>query len=159
MIFRKLQPEVAWKKIQKYCAWQERCHKEVREKLYGFGLATPDVEELITKLIQSGFLNEERFSRSYAGGKFRTKKWGRIRIVRELEMRDISEYCIRKAMEEIDESDYQKTLHNLLNKKSREYNDDDEFSRNGKLARFAISKGYEPNLVWELIKNGLENQP
>jgi regulatory protein len=79
---------------EKFCAYQERCHKEVRTRLFEYGLASEDVEEVMMDLIQHGFLNEERFARSYARGKFRTKKWGRVKITRELKSRDISPYLL-----------------------------------------------------------------
>lgn len=87
---KKLTPASALKKIEKYCAYQERCHEEVRSKLYTFGLGADDVEEIITKLIQSNFLNEERFARAYCGGKFRQKKWGRLKIIRELKKKKLA---------------------------------------------------------------------
>jgi regulatory protein len=93
-------------KLQAYCAYQDRCHSEVRSKLLDLGIYGDDLEDIIVALIEDNFLNEERYARSYARGKFRIKQWGRLRIRRELKFRKISDYCIRKAMEEIDENDY-----------------------------------------------------
>src|SRR5688500_741234 len=97
-------------KARNYCAYQERCQQEVRDKLYEWGLWPEAVENIIVELITDNFLNEERFATTFAGGKFRIKKWGRVKIKLELKKRKISEYCIKQAMKEIDEKDYLKTL-------------------------------------------------
>jgi regulatory protein len=150
---KRLTPTEARKKIYRYCAYQERCHQEVKDKLYEFGLSSADVDEVLVHLIQENFLNEERFARAFAGGKFRLKKWGRLRIVRELEARDVSRNCIRLALQEIDEADYHATLRELLDKKKLALEEPDTFVRNDKASRYAIQKGYEPDLVWSILKN------
>ena len=109
----------ALSKLQGYCAYQDRCHQEVRSKLLDLGIYGNDLEEIMADLIQENFLNEERYARSFARGKFRIKKWGRNRIRRELKMRDISDYCLRKAMAEIEEEEYLKTLRKVLEKKDK----------------------------------------
>ena len=114
----KLNYEEARLKAARYCTYQERCQKEVVNKLYSYGLNTTHVNELLSYLITENFINEERFSKAYAGGKFRIKQWGRLRIQRELKKRQISEYCIRKGLEEIDEEDYLSTAKKLIKKKS-----------------------------------------
>ena len=139
-------------KLQHYCAYQDRCHQEVRSKLLDLGIYGDDLEEIIVDLIQENFLNEERYARSFARGKFRMKKWGRNRIKRELKMRAISDYCIRKAMSEIEEEDYVNVLEEILNKKINSIKETNEYARNNKLAKYAISRGFESNLVWEEIK-------
>ena len=103
-------PEDALKKLQRYCAYQDRCHKEVRSKLLDLGVYGDELEAIIAELVTENFLNEERFARSYARGKFRMRQWGKKRIVRELKVRDISEYCIRKALLEIEEDVYYENL-------------------------------------------------
>ena len=142
----------ARKKIYRYCAYQERSHQEVRNKLYEYGLRSADVEELLTHLIQENFLNEERFARAFAGGKFRLKKWGRLKIVRELEMYEVSRNCIRIALREIEEESYRATLTALLKKKLDSLDDDNDYVRRDKASRFAIQRGFEPDLVWEILK-------
>ena len=138
-------------KLQRYCAYQERCHQEVRSKLLDLGIYGDDLEEIISDLIQENFLNEERFARSFARGKFRVKKFGRDRIWRELKLRKISDYCIRKAMTEIDEADYLRTLHEVIEKKANSLQGEDEFARKGKVAKYAIGRGFKPKLVWEVL--------
>lgn len=143
----------ALKKLQRYCAYQDRCHSEVRSKLLDLGIYGDELEEVIAELITDNFLNEERFARSYARGKFNIKKWGRIRIRQELKRRHITAYCLRKAMEEIEEEDYQKTLEGLIRKKADQMTNPYSFQNKQKLAAFVIRKGYESNLVWEVLKN------
>jgi regulatory protein len=139
-------------KIQRYCAYQERCHQEVKNKLFEFGLYSDQVNEVISELITNGFLNEERFARAFAGGKFRMKKWGRIKIVNELESKGVSANCIRLGLKEIDENDYQKILSEILLKKSEEIREGNLFAMRDKISKYAIQKGYEPEIVWKTIK-------
>lgn len=153
-----LTPQQAKQKIEHYCAYQERSHQEVRDKLYGLGLHRNDVEEIITNLITDGFLNEERFAKAFAGGKFRIKKWGRIKISHALESKGVSKNCVRIGLKEIDEVDYIATLRELLKEKScREQTDSNIYVHRDRLSRYAIQKGYEPELVWKEIRElGLE---
>lgn len=145
-------PEEAKQKILRYCAYQERSHQEVKNKLYTFGLFSSDVNEIISFLIMEGFLNEERFARAFAGGKFRMKSWGRLKIVRELEARGLTRNCIKLGLKEIDEHDYKASLIRLLQKKSDQILEDNPFIKRDKIARYTIQKGYEPELVWKEIK-------
>lgn len=149
---KKLTPNQATIKAQLSCAYQERCQQEMRDKLYEWGLFSNDVENIIANLISDNFLNEERFAKAYAGGKFRIKKWGRIKIRIELKKRKISDYCIRKGMLEIEESDYLKTLKEIIAKKLKETTKGKIQIRNYKAAQYAISRGFESDLVWENIK-------
>lgn len=146
-----LTPQQAKDKIRRYCAYQERSHLEVRNKLYGYGLHRNDVDEIITELITEGFLNEERFAKAFAGGKFRMKKWGRIRITHALEAKGVSGNCIAIGLREIDESDYVQALRKLLKERSRSLQEDNAFSYRDKLSKYAIQKGYEPDIVWREI--------
>ncbi len=136
-------------KISSYCAYQERTQQEVRDKLYGYGLHKDMVEELISKLITENFLNEERFAKSYAGGKFRIKQWGTVKIREALKAKGLSDYCIRKGLLEIDASDYHQTLLSLIEKRSEKEKEKNEFKRKHKIAAYLIGKGYEGDLVWE----------
>lgn len=149
---KKLTPAEAKQKIYRYCAYQERCHQEVRNKLYEFGLSSRDVDEILSHLITENFLNEERFAKAFAGGKFRMKHWGRIKIIRELEMRGLTANCIKAGLKEIDEQAYADTLLALLQKKSLQITEENSFIKKDKLATYAIQKGYEPELVWATVK-------
>ena len=148
----RITPAQALGKIQKYCAYQERSHQEVKRKLYSYGLTVDEADEIISKLITDNFLNEERFAKAFAGGKFRIKKWGRNKIEHQLESFGLTKNCITRGLKEIDPSDYNKTLRALLRKKTEEVSEENLFAKRNKVARFAISKGYEPELVWEMVK-------
>lgn len=147
-----ISPEEALSKLQRYCAYQDRCHKEVRTKLIDLGIFGDTLEEIIADLIQDNFLNEERFARSYARGKFRMRQWGRIRIKRELKLRNISDYCIKKAMEEIEDEIYADTIARLISKKQKETKEKNLFKLRSKIATYLIGKGYESYLAWEKVK-------
>src|ERR1019366_4871891 len=149
---KKRTPSQALIKAQLSCAYQERCQQEMRDKLYEWGLYSDAVENIIVDLINNNFLNEERFAKTYAGGKFRIKKWGRIKIKIELKKRNISEYCINKAMQEIPDKEYITTIKQLIAKKSKEIKGVKLQVRNYKVAQHVIYKGFEGNLVWGEIK-------
>jgi len=139
-------------RIYRYCAYQERSHQEVKNKLYEYGLYSSEVDELLSRLITEGFLNEERFAKAFAGGKFRMKKWGRLKIQNKLESLGLTNRCIGRGMKEIDAVDYSKVLKDLLKKKAQQTIEENPYKRRDKVARFAIAKGYEPELVWEMVK-------
>ena len=145
-------PSQAKSKIAKYCAYQERCHQEVRDKLYSFGLSPDDVELLIYEMIQHDLLNEERFAVAFVRGKFIYKKWGRVKIKMELKRRKISDYCIKKGMKEIDGDKYEEVLQGLLEKKITSLKTIKGYQKNYKAAQFVMNKGYEGDIVWALIK-------
>lgn len=140
-------------RIYRYCAWQERCHQEVSLKLRELGLYGDKADELMAHLITEGFLNEERYARAFAGGKFRMKNWGRIKIVKALESKGLTPACIRAGLTEIDDTDYRLTLGKLIEKYLSKLPDDaSDFIKKNKAAEFLIKKGYEPALVWEVLK-------
>jgi len=148
--------EQALSKATDYCAYQERCQQEVRDKLYYWGLHKDDVESMIAHLISEGYINEERFAITFAGGKFRIKKWGKNKIVNELKHRNISKYCINKAIQEIDKSDYIKSLQQIIQKKSKEIKEKNTYKKANKIALYCISRGYESEMVWNMIKEKIE---
>jgi regulatory protein len=141
-------------KIASYCAYQERCQQEVRNKLYTYQLVSSQVEELLSWLITENYLNEERFSIAFAGGKFRIKKWGKIKIRQALKQKKISEYCIQKSLKEISEKDYLNVIKILAQKKRGEYSLKltNQFQLKNKTAKYIISKGFSPDIVWEVLK-------
>ena len=151
---KSLTKEQAYQKLRHYCAYQDRCHSEVKNKAYLLGLRKPDVEELTSKLIEENCLNEERFARTFAGGKFRIKQWGRMKIIGELKQKQISSYCIAAAMEEIDENKYKQVLQKLAVKRwsSIKGTGTNLFVKMGKTRNFLLLKGYEPALVSFEIK-------
>lgn len=144
-------PKEAKLKAANFCAYQERSQKEVRNKLYNLGLYPDEVEEVLTDLITDNFINEERFAKAYVGGKFRVKKWGRKKILIGLQPHQLSPYCIKKGLAEIDEDEYVNVLEEIIIKKDRSIKEANEFKRKNKLASYAQSRGYEADLIWEVI--------
>jgi len=143
---QRLSLQEATPKIKAYCAYQERCHDEVKQKLYGYGLYTRDVDRLMADLIQENYLNEERFARLFAGGKFRMKGWGRIKITQELKLRKVSAYLIRVALKEIEPAAYQATLDKLAGKKWSTLKGK-TIEKAAKTTRFLMQKGFELPLI------------
>lgn len=143
--------KTAWDKIQSYCVYRERCHQEVRDKLYEWGLNSTDVENIIADLIENNFLNEERFAIQFTSGKFRIKKWGKNKIKQELKNKKISDKCIQIAINQIDDDEYINTLIQLLNKKNSVLEEENRFVRYSKLMQHALYKGYEYDLIKDVI--------
>ena len=140
-------------KAANFCAYQERTQQEVRKRLLELEVVGDEAEEIIVWLIENNYLNEERFARIFAGSKFRQKRWGRLKIRQELKMRGVSEYCLKAGMSEIDDEDYLQTLTDLLEKKAKEIKESNPLKRKQKLLSYALSKGFESDLVFDLMKN------
>lgn len=138
-------------KMQNFCAYQERSHVEVRTKLIDLGIYGDTQEDIIASLIADNFLNEERFAKAFAHGKFNIKKWGKVRIKQELKVRKISDYSIRKALEEINIDDYEKTLQEIITKKNALIDETDDFKRQQKLFQYAMQKGFEIELIQKAL--------
>jgi len=154
MHFSTFTPEQAVPKIKQYCAYQERCHAEVRDKLYSFGLRKSEVEEIISSLITENYLNEERFAIHFAGGKFRMKQWGKIKIKQALKFKQVSDYCIRKALKEIDSREYEKTFQKLATQKLKTLKSErNVFIKKRKLQDFLLQKGFENEMIREAVNN------
>jgi regulatory protein len=149
----------ATKKIEYYCAYQERCHKEVKEKLQGFGMFPQAIDHIVGHLIKENYLNEERFAKSFARGKFRTKKWGKNRIVSELKSRNVSRFNIQSALKEISENEYADTLDALAQKRLGEIKERHPQKRKKKLANYLLYRGWESDLVYEKIRELLQSPP
>ncbi len=151
------QPKKYWSeeeakiKIAAYCAYQERCQKEVRDKLHERGMYGDKAEELIADLIGEGFLNEERFAQAFVRGKFRLKKWGKNKILQDLKFKNISPNCIKSGFKEIHEEEYFETLKHLSVKKWDSIFEKDNFKKRHKVFQYLIGRGYESDLVQEAI--------
>ncbi len=141
----------ATRKMEHYCAYQERCHKEVVEKLKGMRMIPDAIDHIIGHLIQENYLNEERFAKSFARGKFNIKKWGKNRIVRELKLRDISAYNIKSGLAEIEETTYLTTLDELSKKRLEQIKETNPLKKKKKLADFLLYRGWENHLVYDKI--------
>jgi regulatory protein len=138
-------------KAANFCAYQERTHKEVRQRLVELAVFGDESEAIIAWLIENNYLNEERFARIFAGSKFRQKKWGRIKIRQELKMRGVSDYCLKVGMSEIDGDDYLVTLQEIIEKKSQDIKDSNKLIIKQKLVKFALSRGFEHDLVFDVV--------
>ncbi len=139
-------------KAERYCVYQDRCQFEVEGKLKELGMIPLAIDEIMIDLIQNDFVNEERFARSYARGKYRIKKWGRIKIKQGLKSKRISEYCIKKAWNEIDQEEYYSILLNLANNKWNLVGGEN-YVKYGKVKRFLWSKGFENDLITEVLSD------
>ena len=149
---KRIEPKEAKLKAADFCAYQERSQQEVRDKLYGYGLHQDEVEDVLAELIMEDFINEERFARAYVGGKFRVKGWGKRKILQGLKQYRISEYCIRKGLEEIDPEAYYATLYKHAAKKLPSLNGQTPYIQRGKLTQHLMMKGFENDLIREVIE-------
>jgi regulatory protein len=142
-------------KIRQYCAYQERCHQEVKEKLAQLGVFGIEAQSYISDLIAENYLNEERFARAYVGGKFRIKQWGRKKIIYELKRKQVSEYCIKKGLLEIEDEAYFETIEKLIQTKmislEKEKN---QHIKQRKIIQSLIQKGFEYDLIQQILKEG-----
>lgn len=143
--------EQALQKIKQYCAYQERSHFEAKEKLYSFGLHKTDIELLLSTLIEEDYLNEERYATLFAGGHFRTKKWGRIKINAALQQKRVSAYNIRKGLMVIEEAAYRKCLLQLASAKWKSVKSEQWINRMAKTTNYLLQKGYESDLIQATI--------
>ncbi len=145
---QKFTPLQALPRAKHYCAYQERCHSEVKDKLYGFGLNTKEVDEIISTLIAENYINEERFAIQFAGGHFRSKKWGRVKISHALKQKQVSAYCIKKAIKQIDEEEYLKVLEQHFETKLKTLKSEkNSFIKKRKLQDYLLQKGFETDLI------------
>lgn len=139
-------------KLRHYCAYQERCHTEVREKGRELGLRGDELENAIAHLVEENFLNEERYAIAFAGGKFRMQQWGRKKITMALKQRQVSAYCIKKALADIGEEDYRKTLLALAGRKYRSLSAEKPPKRQYKTLQFLLQRGFEHDLARDAIE-------
>jgi regulatory protein len=145
--------KIALAKAEHFCAYQERSQQEVRNKLYEMGMYPTGVENVISDLITGNFLNEERFARAYVQGKFNLKGWGRIKIKQGLKLKQVPEKLINKALQLIDGDDYLSVLQKVIEKKQTQLHEVDTFKRRYKLQQYAMSRGYESDLINDVLKD------
>ena len=149
-----LDKKTAQLKLANFCAYQERSQQEVREKLLKMGVSADDTEDVIAFLIAENFLNEERFAIAYAGGKFRVKHWGKLKIKNALRLKGTSEPCIRKALKIIDHESYVNMIRLEIKRKSKEITETNAIKKMNKLATYLIGKGFESDLIWDILRAG-----
>ncbi|HKB43915.1 MAG TPA: regulatory protein RecX [Chitinophagaceae bacterium] len=152
MYKKQLTKEQALQKLRHYCGYQERCGSEVKEKLYSLGVSAKEYGEIISILIEENCLDEERFAIAYTSGKFRIKQWGRIKIKHALLQKQVSEYYINKALKQIDEKEYKLVIKNLSGEKYTALRHEQYLVRKKKTMDYLIGKGYEPELVNDIVR-------
>jgi len=139
-------------KLMQFCAYRDRSQKEVEEKLREMRMIPEACEQITIQLMRENFLNEERFAHSFVRGKFRIKKWGRIKIKQELKQRDISAPLIKSAFTEIDESEYFASLESVAKKKFKLIKEADPYKKKHKLVTYLQQRGFEIPLIFEVIE-------
>ena len=144
------------RKLENYCVYQDRCHKEVEQKMYEYQLIPEAKELILLSLMKDNFLNEERFAKSFARGKFRIKSWGKQRIVRELKFRDISAYNIKMALKEINEEEYIASIYRITENRNEVIKEPNPFKRKKKLIDFLMRKGFENELIFKVVNEVVE---
>ena len=140
------------KKLEHYCAYQDRCHQEVYQKMFSFNLSSQEKEEIMVYLIDNKFLNEERFAQSFVRGKHNYKKWGKTRITNELKARNISSTIIKIALKEINDSLYFETFDDLANKHWETIPEKNPMKKRKKFCDYFMRKGWENELIYEKVK-------
>jgi len=147
-----LDKKQALAKAESFCVYQERSQKEVRYKLVEWGMRGDELEEIISELILNNFLNEERFAKTYASGKFNIKHWGRVKIKQGLKLKGVPDKILQKAIYSIDDDDYLKTIEKLATKKAESLNENDPFKRKNRLMSYLQAKGFETDLILLVLK-------
>jgi regulatory protein len=154
MTVQKLTPSQAIPKVKQYCTYQERCHSEVRDKLSSYGVYGKDAEEIIAMLVEENYLDEGRFAIQFAGGRFRLKQWGRVKIAYELKQKQVSSYCIQKALAAIDEEAYYTAIAKLAGEKLNTLKSEkNQYVKKRKLQQYLVQKGYESGVIAHVIGN------
>jgi len=139
-------------KAEHFCAYQERCHNEVEQKLRSMKMDSEEISHIINHLITENFLNESRFACSFARGKHRIKHWGKIRIVNELKFRNITTYNINLALKEISPEEYETTFHTVAKRQWESIREGDKLKKRKKFCDFLLRKGFESSLIYEKVK-------
>jgi regulatory protein len=140
-------------KLRHFCAFQERCIHDVQEKLEEWKVGHKHTEHIIEQLIKEDYLNEERYARSFASGKFRINHWGKTKIIYELERRQVPDLIIQIGLEEIDDKEYEETLKEILQRKTREISEKDPYKRKQKLIAFAAQRGFDYGLIKHVLSD------
>ena len=153
MLRKILTKEQGLQKLRHYCRYQERCHSEVREKLWQLGVKRSEHDEIVASLVEDDYLNEERFAMQFAGGKYRSKQWGRVKIKYELKQKRVSDYSIKKSLQQIDEADYLKTLKELADKRYDALKSEQWLVRKKKTIDYLLLKGFEHSLINNIVSN------
>jgi len=145
----------AQKVLENYCAYQERCHKDVKSKLKEMKMIPEAIDNILVHLIEQKYLNEERFAKAFVRGKFRIKKWGKSRLVRELKFREISKYSIESGLSEINPEEYLEVLDELVKKRIAQVKEPHPYKKKRKIADYLLYRGWESHLIYEKLNTYL----
>lgn len=145
----------AQKRLENYCAYQERCHKDVKSKLKEMKMIPEAIDKILVHLIEHNYLNEERFAKAFVRGKFRIKKWGKNRLIRELKFREISKYSIESGLKEINLEEYNKVLDELVKKRIAQVKEQNVYKKKRKVADYLLYRGWESHLIYEKLNTYL----
>lgn len=145
----------AQKKLENYCAYQERCHKDVKSKLREMKMIPEAIDKILVHLIEHNYLNEERFAKAFVRGKFRIKKWGKNRLIRELKFREISKYSIESGLKEINLEEYNEVLDELVKKRIAQVKEQNVYKKKRKVADYLLYRGWESHLIYEKLNTYL----
>ena len=143
---------IAIERLKNYCAVQDRCQWDVIRKMKVWRLTQNTQDHILELLISNQYINEERFAISFCQGKFRIKKWGKNKIKNELKKKDISKNCIIKGLDSIDEEQYQEVLKKIIEQKTAKLKEKNPFIKKNKIAKYLIQKGFENNLIWDILR-------
>ena len=135
--------------MEQFCAYQERCHAEVQQKLREYAISTAEKDEIIVYLLHNNYLNEERFALLFAVSKFHQKKWGKVRIKIELKARQISDFLIQKALKEINPEEYETTFDQLAIHHWKSIRESNLLKKKKKFCDYLLRKGWENDRVFE----------
>lgn len=141
----------AKKRLEHYCAYQERCHKDVRNKLVKMKMIPEAIDAVVVHLLEHNFLNETRYAKAFVGGKFRIKYWGKQRLSLELKRKEVSSYNINLALKTIEEFEYLETFNSLAEKKAETIKGANKYKKRKKLADYLLYRGWESHLVYEKV--------
>lgn len=155
LMAKPLSPDQVLDKMAKYCAYQERCTKDVTEKLNTFEIPAKEKDDILNYLIDNRFVDNNRFAKAFVRGKINQSGWGLNKIRFHLAQKGIDKAIIDEALQTYDEETYRQRLLDILKSKAKIVKAENDFEKNRKLAAYAMQKGFEANLVWEVIKEGL----
>lgn len=153
-----LSPDQVLDKMAKYCAYQERCVKDVRDKLKTYDIPQEDRDKILEFLLDNRFVNDERFAKSFVRGKVNQSGWGMNKIRFHLVQKGIDKDLIDEALGQTDEEIYRQRLIDILKTKSKAVKAETDYEKKRKLAAYAMQKGFEAHLVWEVLKEFQTNQ-
>lgn len=148
-----LTPDQVLDKMAKYCAYQERCVKDVTDKLRSFDITQEAKDTIMAYLLDNRFVDNERFTRSFVRGKVNQSGWGVNKIRFHLMQKGIDKDMIEEALGQTDEEVYRQRLIDILKAKSKTVKAENDFEKKRKLAAYAMQKGFESSLVWEVLKS------